>query len=353
MTPTFHIVFTPGTVPYLAFFVSSLLDHSECHFRLVSNGCLAPERLMLQKLCAGSDRLTFLTVPTKGMADHGTILNYLQAINDEDRFCFLDSDLLATGDFMAELGPYLSDTCGLFSAGPVWTTFADGILPSEFGLMSGLHHHTDDGTCLGSTFFAAYDHQQLTEVIQSTGIGFQAYNWDELPVDIRRLLSSRGWEKRGYDTAKVLNLILQARGGQLRYVEADTLCHIGGFSFLPAQQGGASNWQHRIVDRLMDSPLRRVLAPLRSRWRSHVAYRDIEGLSEPERQAIIAQRVKQRDPVRRYFLQLLTSLVTDQTLPQQPTIGIPEIDAGVEHARERILDTYARSRTPAEIQSAA
>ena len=343
MSLTFNIVYTPGTVAYLSFFVHSLLKWSNCRFRLVSNGCLLPERRLLQQLCRQQDRLEYFTVPTNGMADHGTVLNYLQTMTTEDYFCFMDSDLFATGNFVGEFLPYLDDNVAVFSGTPVWMTFAQGILPAAFQTVSGVHHQTDDGICLGSTYFAIYDNRVLTDCMQSTGIGFQSYQWAEVPREFQQTFTASGLQKQNYDTAKVLNLVLQQQGRALRYTESARLCHIGGFSFLRKPEPASESLKSRAMSQLLRSPIHNAISTLQKKWRSKMAWRDIDGMSESERQALIVQRLNQRDPTRRYFRDLLTALIARQPLPDRPTIGNTQLDAGIATATENIRTLYEDS----------
>ena len=132
MSLQFNIIYTPGTVQQLSFFVWSLLKWTPASFRLVSNGCLLPEQRYLAKLCRQEPRLEFWAIPTKASLSHGQALNYLQALTQEDRFCFMDSDIFAIGDFAAEIVPYQSDHAGIFGGMPIWVKAAEQVLPAGF-----------------------------------------------------------------------------------------------------------------------------------------------------------------------------------------------------------------------------
>lgn len=336
MPLTFNIVYTPGTVAYLIPFLASLLRWSDCRFRLVSNGCLLPERRLLQQVSAADERLSCYTMPTNGMADHGTVLNYLQAMTTDRYFCFMDSDLFATGDFLSELMPLLRGRAAVFSGAPAWMTFAQGILPSHFVTVSGVHHQTDRGTCLGSSYFAIYDNRALTDCLQATGIGFQTCRWGELPGQIRQSFASLGWQKQGFDTGKVLNLLLQLRGQDLQYADSERLRHIGGFSFLSQDNSNLRGWKQRLSERLVNSPLGPLTEQVRQRWRTHLALRNAEGLSLEEYLAIRQRRVGQRDPTRHYFRQLLRALAVGQPWPDLPVTGVAEVDSRIALLTEQL-----------------
>ncbi len=343
MSLKFNIIYTPGTVRYLSVFVSSLLKWSACSFRLVSNGCPHPERRYLQQLCADHQRLEYWTIPCNGTVDHGTALNYLQAMTTEDHFCFMDSDIFATGEFLADFQPHLERVAGVFAGAPIWLKAGDETLPASFRIMSGLHGRMEDGTCLGSSFFAIYDNHAITRFLQSTGVGFSAYKWSEIPVHLQQQLAARGWKKDSYDTAKVLNLLLQIQGHQLEFHENPAICHIGGVSFLPFHDAKPIALKGRLISGLAGGRLKSLFAPLVAKWRSRIAYKNIPGLSEQERQTIVAQRMAQRDPARRYFFDLLSALVADGPLPEIPTIGVAEIDQRIKLATEQMQALFAES----------
>jgi len=108
----------------------------------------------------------------------------LQALPLDDHFCFMDSDIFATGDFISEIMPFQSDHDGVFGGMPIWVKAAEEALPAGFRSMTGMFNRTADGLTLGSTFFALYNNRQLTRIMQSTGIGFEEYGWSEIPTDV-------------------------------------------------------------------------------------------------------------------------------------------------------------------------
>lgn len=343
MTLKFNIVYTPGTVRYLGMFVHSLLKWSDASFRLVSNGCLPPERRFLRKLCDRDPRLDYWAIPTKTCMPHDQALNYLQAMTESDYFCFMDSDIFASGDFLGEVRERLTEHAGLFSGAPIWVTARDQILPEAFQIMSGLHSQAHNGACLGSTFFAVYDNAALTAWMQSAGMGFETYEWSEIPREHQERLADMGLAKESYDTGKVLNLLLLSQGHRLTYLNLPHLCHIGGTSFLPLYERAPRGLMSRMASRLTDTWLKPVLLPLLEKRRARLAdqrYRRFEVLTRAEQQAIVAQRKRQRDPVREHFLALLRALFDGRPPPAAPQTGVPEIDAKTEAATREIIALY-------------
>jgi hypothetical protein len=234
MPLTFHIVYVPGSVAYLLPFVATLLRWSACRFRLVANGCTAAESVLLQARCAAEPRLELLVIPTNRPLTHHDALNYLQARCQETHFCFMDSDILATGPFMDAISPHISAHVGVFAGAPLWMRPGDGVFHPSYDVVCGEHDRTAAGLPLGGTFFAIYDNQAITDLIHSQGVGFETRSLPQLPATLqpwlaaRELAGSRHW----FDTGKVLNLALQQRGGALAVLDSPTLCHLGGLSFI-------------------------------------------------------------------------------------------------------------------------
>ena len=336
----FNIIYTPGTVKYLSCFVWSLLKHLDCSFRLVSNGCLPPEQSYLQRLCQQHNCLEFWAIPTKKCLPHGLALNYLQGLNQSDWFCFLDSDILAIDNFLQELPSDLDQYTGIFSGAPIWITTTDELLPQTFQIMSGVYNRTDNGVCLGSTFLAIYNNQALTELMQSTGIGFEEYKWQEIPVPYQKHLSQMGLVKEGYDTAKLLNLLFLAQGDKLIYQDLPSLCHIGGISFIPLSQNSDRSVKNQILNHLPQGFVKSQLSLWIEKIKAQRIYPQFRHLSPEEFKAIVAQRQQQRDPTRSYFFKLLQALSQNTSLPPMPTIGITEIDQKIALASDAIQKLY-------------
>lgn len=338
---TFHIIYTPGTFPRLGFFVESLLQHSDCHFRLVANGCSLPERQLMRHYCMRSERLSFAVLPTVGMAEHGVALNYLQAVCRDPYFCFMDSDVLATGPFIADFHKSLSEHAAVFSGAPIWATQADRILPDDFRIVSGIHHETHGGKCLGSSYFAIYENQLVSELIRETGVGFQACYWHQVCPSVRSRLEEIGCRKDGYDTGRVLNLLQQCYGKRMTYQDSDALCHIGGYSFVRSSEPAAT-----------DNPMLRIMGRLsagldhrfRQGYRRFQARRSLKELSAAERRAIVSRRHGRRDPVRQFFYRLLQALLTGQPMPERPVTGNSEVDRKIKWATSEVHRLFRQTR---------
>ena len=344
MTLEYNIIYTPGTVKYLSFFVWSLLDQSDATFRLVSNGCLPAERRYLQHLCHQDKRLTYWTMPGKGCMPHGQVLNALHSLCRANFFCFIDSDIFATGAFAERLATHLQSLTAVFTGMPVWVKKTEAVMPQSFHQMVGTFNRADNGICLGSTYAAHYDKQVLIDFTQSSGIGFDAYHWHELPEEVQHTLTSLGLQKTLYDTGKVLNLLLFAQGAQLQNVDAETLCHLGGTSFQVHYDSMPRSLRHRIINRLMQSKVGRPVKLLKRRRAISNLKQHYRHVTDAEFQFNVRQRTQYRDPVRQYLLQLISSLMQGAPAPHLPTICDPEISQNLLAAKDQLIHLYQRYR---------
>lgn len=325
----FNIIFTPGTVKYLQLFVFSLLKWSDCSFRLVANGCSVEEKGLLENLCQKKSRLKFLALPSDTVMRHGQALSFLQTIEQSDYFCFMDSDILATGDFASELAPHLDRCAGVFSSSPMWCRPEERTLLDTYPRMSGWFNRTETGMCLGGTYLAMYDNSVLTSVRQSTSVDFEQRKWANVPVQYQDWLAEVGLTKRVYDTGKLLNLLLLAQGEQLVCVESAFLQHIGGFSTSVAKMGQPQ--RERVLQRLQ-------------RLKRRIKRQVIKG-HIPTGAWTTSRRVMQlRSKVIRHFTRVLLALFKDRSLPRPPRLGDPEMERRIELVTKEIVSTYEEFR---------
>lgn len=340
MTLQFNIVYTAGTAKFLSFFVWSLLKHSDCTFRLVSNGCLPIEQRFLQRLCHREPRLEYWAIPTRRTLPHGQALNYLQALNRSDYFCFIDSDIFATDDFICDLRPLLTAHTGVFSGTPIWVKSCEEVMPTAFRHLTGVFNRSDRGLCLGSTYVALYDNHVLTQLMQFAGIGFEEYRWSELSTTVRASLTSLGMEKESYDTGKVLNLLLLAQNATLTHVTSPALCHIGGTSFQVAYNNQRSTLKEQLINQLMRSPIGSPIKQFKQR-RAMATYRRLyQTAPQAEFQFNATQRSQHRNPVRQYLLQLLNATFYNAPMPEPLMTGDAEIDDRLHNAKSLVLSLF-------------
>jgi hypothetical protein len=237
----FNIIYTPGTARHLCMFVPSLLEWMDSSFRLVSNGCSPEEIKAMRELCASDDRLEFVVMSEEGMIHHGEAINWLYEHRDRDAkwFCYMDSDIIATGPLAEEISVHL-DKCDVFSTGlPLWHAPEDTTLPRSFRRMQGTHIWTGDGDCIACDYIAIFNNELLTRMMEETGIGFQYYHWDGIPAETQQVLRDMHMDKIDYDTGKVITPLLIHEGARVVYEDLKNLRHLGGFSGSSSQ--GASH----------------------------------------------------------------------------------------------------------------
>jgi hypothetical protein len=338
----FNIIYTPGTVRYLAFFVSSLLQWSTASFRLVSNGCDPGEQHYLRTLCKGTPRLEYWAIPTKGMLPHGLALNYLQTMTRTPLFCFMDSDMFACGDFLGGLVPHLNEFGAVFSGAPLWLLGDDGILPHTFVGVWGEYFCSAGGRCLGSTYLALYDNDIVTELMQDTGIGFEGRDWDEVPSGIQQRLATLGFPNSHFDTGKVLALLFQDRERAV-YLDAPTLCHIGGTSFQALYHNSTASTTARLRSTVRKSVTRLGYGELLDKWSLAREVNAQKGmLPSEEARVVVHRRARQRNPTRIYLLKVLQALVDRRSAPPRPETGLPELNWRLDTAANALRGLYAK-----------
>lgn len=307
MSLCFHIIYTPGTVKPLRLLLYSLLKWSDCTFHLVANGCSPDETADLAHFCAGNPRLVYQALPTDKVLLHGEALNYLQAQNQHSYFCFMDSDIYAVDHFLPTFLPDLAHYRAISSAMPLRYPQTGWIASAEQEFLAGPISHTQDGLCVGTTFFAIYENAVVSKIREATGISFRKYRWEEIPVAYQDALQAIGAKHQLYDTAKLLNLLLRLQGHALHYQPCAALRHIEAVSrFAVIQQR---------------SPWARVRA-WAGQWRRRLA----------------GQTVRQSyDEALPYLSKLLLALVNDKPLPPQPVLYNQTESAWVAEARRELL----------------
>jgi hypothetical protein len=314
--PRFHIIFMPGPVRRLALFTLTLLDWSEdCDFVLVANACSAAERTFLSKLAQRHQRLHYREMSAHEPLRHGAVLNHLLEAEDGTRFCFLDNDILADGEFLPPLVAASETYSGVFACPPVWTDAVDRVHHSDWRHLGGRYHVTDSGLVVGVTHLAMYDIAPLREVLQSGG-RFEKARWAALEPAAQADLAKLGMEKDDYDTGKVVNLMLAARGYRLVHLDTPSLHHIGGFDSVVSQIPGQEDLAARRAAKLADVPAE-------------------------ERDQITA-RLLRREVTASYVDGLLRHLFDGSEAPSAPHTGDDAVDGRLVALGETIRDAYTR-----------
>ncbi|MCF8238483.1 MAG: hypothetical protein K9I85_10035 [Saprospiraceae bacterium] len=225
----FNIIYTPYTVRQLNLFLISLIRNTSVQLRLVSNACPPDEVALLHGLAAlAPERVSVLVHPTSDMLPHPVLLNELQEMETGKYFAFMDSDILAMSDIQPFLEDLLQENAAVFSGSPVW---ADSpVLSNDHPKAGGRFMVTEDGFCLGGTYFAIYRNAEISEIRNNSGMTFSNYEWAAIPSDIQHIIRQMGIQKERYDNGKVLNILLQHAGYRCVYTEEGPILHYGGLS---------------------------------------------------------------------------------------------------------------------------
>lgn len=225
-----NIIFVKGSVAALQPFLYSLLDLTNLSFRIVSNGCNRDEEQILIDLCNNSEKLIFLSMNSSKVIEHGIVLDHLLDLEKTDFFSFMDSDIFATGPISYRDILPSDNEVAISSCIPIWHSNLDITMPKTYQIMGGQFIKDAKGYFLGCTYFASYRCRELRELIKTTGLSFKRYQQKELPPKVFPILKKLGLDKSIYDTAKVINILLQEQGHKLSHRKIKNLVHLGGFS---------------------------------------------------------------------------------------------------------------------------
>lgn len=325
---TLNVIYTRGTVRSLSFLLWSMLDHSECRFRLVANGCTPAEAAFLRRFAEQSPRLSFLMLPSKLVMAHGQALNYLQAATAGRRFGFLDSDIFA----VEPLPGRMLDT---FVGPRVCFCYPSTVISSNEATALA---NVEGISC---TYLSVYDNAAVTRFIQSTGIGFDKYDWAEVPPEQKERLIRMDARKLRYDTGQLLSLLMLEPGEQPLIVESPQLVHIGGFSrtvFNEQRAEHRAKHPNKTARQLIKLRLKSLMAEVFKKphvRRSQLAW------SEAERAAKEAHNRKKR-AVGQYFDTLFESLFAGSPLPEPPDTADAAVDEKVQEAARGITTLFER-----------
>lgn len=339
----FNIIYTPQTVRYLTPFITTLLRWSDCRYRLISNGCSAEEVELLQQVAALDDRLELLMMPEPRMIPHGDMLNFMQAEEESAHFCFMDSDVLATGPFLQDFAPDIATSDCFSSCLPLWHNADDITIPTWFEHMHGIHAYTESGMTIACDYFVVYDNHKLTQTMQDSGVAMEVIGWQDLPANAQQTLQKMGQQKADYDTGKVITMLMLDQGMQIGFRQSDLLKHIGGFTEVGAQQG-ALLYSRGTVDNIaasMPGPLGTWLISLADRW---YAKRTPNPHYSAAENRILASRKRRRTATARYFYLLLVGLMDDQPVPAVPRLGDAKAEQEIRIVTEEIRELIARVR---------
>lgn len=246
---TINVIFVKGTVEILLPFLPSLLTHSSCRFRLISNGCLLEEATILKEFTDFNTQTVFYSLNTERILQHHEVLHNVLELEESEWFAFIDSDIVAKSQFLPALFNALEGKDAVFTGLPLWHETYEMMMPKDFNIMGGRFVNAHNGYLLGLSYAAIYKTSGLKNFIKSSGIDLRKYRWNEIPANYQQILNELGLKKQLYDTAKLLNILWQYEGGEMVFRNSDELIHLGGVS------GPAYQMQHTSKPRALVSKL--------------------------------------------------------------------------------------------------
>lgn len=229
-TLTFNVVWTGDVFTYLQPFVTSQIAWSRARFRFVANGC-PPEQLERMEVFRARHPgrvVEVLDVSPEIMVAHGVALDRVRSQRDDgDHFCFIDPDIKANGPWLGEFCGLLSDHAAVTSGREVWSQ--TNVLPEGHVGVPGEVFYDRSGFIFGSPHLALYRRAELEETIARWSVGLGSAG-PELRPDATEALASLGHRFLVYDTAKIVNCLLQHDGHRLVHRDLPQLVHIGGLA---------------------------------------------------------------------------------------------------------------------------
>jgi len=232
----FNVVWTGSVFPYLRLFTSSLMDRSAARFRFVANGCPPDQVALMEEFRERhAGRVVEVLDVSAEMVAHGVALDRVRAQRDDGpHFCLVDPDIKANGPWVDAFAALVVDHVAVTSGTEVWSD--DNLVPEGWVGVAGEHFVDRAGFVFGSPHLALYQRAALDATARRWGIGLGSAG-PELSEGAKARLAEMGHEYIVYDTAKLVNALLQADGGTLVHRDLPQLVHIGGLAHYLAPPG--------------------------------------------------------------------------------------------------------------------
>ena len=304
----FNVVWTGTSFEGLQYFVSSQLAQSRARFRFVVNGCPPEQVAALEAYRARHPHrvVEVLDVSTEMIA-HGQALDLVREVRDDGEwFCLIDPDIKVNAPFVGDLAAVLDDADVVTSGKEVWST--TNVLPEGYWGVAGEYFYDRDGFVFGSPHLAIYRRSVLDEVCERWDVGMGSAG-PELSDAARAHLAGIGREFKVYDTAKIVNCLLQADGHRLVHREFDQLVHIGGLAHYLSPAFYLTDEQGEEV-------------PEWTRW----------------------DNMGDRHRVARFTAQVLRGQLAGEPVPAIPPGLDPSMEERLALARDEVVDLIARYR---------
>lgn len=235
----FNLVWTGDVFDDLDLFTLSMIGASQARFRFVGNAC-PPEQLDRMERFAQRfpDRVVeVLDVSPQQMLRHGDALDdVLRRRDDGPLFAFVDPDIFARGPFLTRFLDLLGGGAAAVTSGrELWSR--SNVRPADHPGVNGEYFFDPDGFVFGSPHFAIYRRDVLVDTVGRWQVGFSTAG-NDIPPPADARLTEFGRRYWIYDTAKVVNCLLQADGHVLVHEEHADLVHVGGVSHFLAPPVG-------------------------------------------------------------------------------------------------------------------
>ena len=231
-TVVFNVVWTGEAFTYLRYVVATQLNHSRARFRFVANGC-PPEQIALMEAFAARhpDEVVEVFESSSTMEGHGAALDRVIAARDDGEFVgLIDPDIIAIGPFLDTTLELLERGCAAVTSGRAfWRDRSDDVVANGSTLLPGEAFFADDGFVFGSPHFAIYRREPLVATMQRWDVGLGTMGPETAPP-ARDALAEMGFDFSLYDTGKIVNILLQRDGNELRHIDVANLMHVGGVS---------------------------------------------------------------------------------------------------------------------------
>jgi hypothetical protein len=340
----FNIIYTPNSIRYLSHFVANLISHLKNEqLWLISNNCSLKERAIIKKLIKKNPSANFSSFPTHQTQHHGKVLDYLQAMNQEEYFCFMDSDIFALSE-LPDLEKMMRDEnlTGLFSAMPLWVKKTEYVFKENFKSMVGTFNQSENGQCIGSSYFAIYRSKDLYEIMQYYGVSFEETATVNLPFEIQQKLKIMGFHQSFFDTGKVINLLLAHHGYKLKNIELTQLCHIGGTSYETTYKNQKLTRKQKLLNWLNETPLKVLVKKVAAHKMEQHFKKRFENMPNAEYRINYNQRILHRNITRKHFLNLFLALSENKPIPVLPQFKDKEIFENVKAAHEDYIQMFKK-----------
>lgn len=305
----FNVVWTGTVFTYLSYFVASQMAHTTARFRFVANGCPRDQiDLMEQFRREHPDQVVeVFDVSPEIMVAHGVALDRVRAQRDDGPyFCLIDPDIKANAPFVGEFLEVLATpgVAAVTSGREVWSS--TNVIPENHPGVAGEFFFDRDGFVFGSPHLSLYRRDRLDQVCQRWGVGLGSAG-PELRDDAKAAMASMGHSYLVYDTAKIVNALLQHDNDTLVHADLQQLVHIGGLAHYLAPPA------HRTTD---------------------------EGEVEPDWTQY--ESMADRHEVTRYTARTLQALADGGEAPDPPTNLDPTMQQRLLLVKSEVTDLMAR-----------